>query len=776
MNWELAFTTSPEQVKDYKTIDELRRSGLNIIKASVPGCFESDLVKNGLEEDFYRGSNILNVYKYEKTHVYYFTEFNAFENDCLHFGCVDTVAEIYVNGELSCKCDDMFIEYVVSENIIEGRNQVVVHIIPPSDVSEDRVLPPYCDASGHTKESLFIRKAPHQFGCDTSPRILTKGLLKPVVLLRKRKCEIKNAYVRTKQIDLLEENATVAFSAEIEVRQDCQRDFKQLNYVAEIRDEKRTYSSSGEISANRIETTVEIPRAKFWWPRNYGKPFLYDAVIKVFDGQKQLCQFDSRIGIRTVELSAGGQDIYSVSGKKDANDFAFYVNGKRVFLYGANWTALDVMHVNDAERLPKAFECVTDLCCNVIRCRGNNVYESEEFYDLCDENGILVWQDFMMSGRVYPADAEFKETLSKEAEQVIKRLRNHPSAAVFCGDDECDLAAFRKTGDISAPDRNKLSRELLSGLVRELCPETPYLPSSPYISGTTKDISFFPEEHLGGSFEFFKKERVPERMTRFISDAVSVGMPSPSSLRQFITRDYQLSLKDPDGSYRDEYVLHTNASSFTAGDIHDEILKNAAKQTELLFGSLPDKMILFLRQSQICQAEALKSIIERCRIDKGHTSGVIWSFLADGWPQISGSVVDYYFNKKLAYSYIKRSQNPLCLMFDGKDNTGRYALHAVNDLQYGDQITYVIKDLTENGKIAASGIAEIKPDSNEILENVLLESKHFYLITWTPRAGRTYTNHYFTELPGVDYTTYITALRKASYNDFDGFDDFSKEP
>ena len=187
-------------------------------------------------------------------------------------------------------------------------------------------------------------------------------------------------------------------------------------------------------------------------------------------------------------------------------------------------------------------------------------------------------------------------------------------------------------------------------------------------------------------------------------------------------------------------------------------------------------MILFLRQSQICQAEALKSIIERCRIDKGHTSGVIWSFLADGWPQISGSVVDYYFNKKLAYSYIKRSQNPLCLMFDGKDNTGRYALHAVNDLQYGDQITYVIKDLTENGKIAASGIAEIKPDSNEILENVLLESKHFYLITWTPRAGRTYTNHYFTELPGVDYTTYITALRKASYNDFDGFDDFSKEP
>ena len=776
MNWEIAFTTSPDQVKEYKTIEELRKSGLNIMKATVPGCFESDLAANGLEEDFYFGSNILNARKYESTHVYYFSEFNAFENDCLHFGCVDTVAEIYVNGVLSAECDNMFIEYVVSDNIVDGRNQVVVHIIPPTEAAEAYTLPEYCRANEYTAESLYIRKAPHQYGWDIAPRILTKGLLKPVVLLRKRKCEIKNAYVRTKSVDLLEENAVVAFSADVDIRQDCQRDFKQLNYVAEIRDEKRVYSSSGDLAGNKIEASVEIPRAKLWWPRNYGKPFLYDAAIKIFDGQKLLCQYDSKVGIRTLELVTGAPAPASQDpGSREPDEFYFRINGKRVFLYGTNWTPLDAMHVNEEERLEKAFESIVDLGCNVIRCWGGNVYENDGFYELCDENGVLVWQDFAMACAVYPQDRKFAEMITKEAEYQVKRLRGHASLLIFSGDNECDLAAVSDSARPFLPDDNVITREVLHRIVEHLAPEIPYIPSSPYLKGPAPDQSMLPEDHLWGPRDFFKSDYYKNSKARFVSETGYFGMPSPASLKRFIPREKQWPLTDEDGGFHEEYILHETALSPSQEGLYTYRLPLLAKQIEKLFGSVPEKLILFLRQSQISQAEALKYFIERQRVKKGYSSGIIWWNLIDGWPQISDAVIDYYFTKKLAYSYIKRSQNPLCLMFDEKDNSGRYALHAVNDLQYGDQITYVIKDITENGKIVASGIAEIKPDSNEILEELLLESKHFYQIVWTPRAGKVYSNHYFTEIADVDYTLYITAIRKTGYNDFEGFEDVSRD-
>lgn len=776
MNWELAFTTSPDQVKEYKTVEDLRKSGLNVMKASVPGCFENDLVLNGYEKDFYYGTNILNARKYESTHVYYFAEFNAFENDCLHFECVDTVAEIFINGILTCECDNMFTEYVVSENIVEGKNQVVVHIIPPSVAAEQYSLPEYCFANEYTRESLYVRKAPHQFGWDIAPRLLTKGLLKPVLLLRKRKCEISNAYIRTKSVDFFEENAAVAFSCDVEIRQDCQHDFKQLNYVAEIRDEKRVYSQAGDLHGSRIDAVVEIPRAKLWWPRNYGKPFLYDAAIKIFDGQKLLCQFDSRIGIRTVELVTGpAPKLYPPGSDNDPDEFYFKINGKRVFLLGTNWVPLDAMHVGEEERLTKAFNSVVDLGCNVIRCWGGNVYESDEFYELCDENGVLVWQDFAMACAVYPRDKKFAAMISKEAEYQVKRLRNHASLLIFSGDNECDLAAYSWSGNNEIPDRNTVTREVLKGICRNLAPELPYIPSSPYLSGREPDLARLPEDHLWGPRDYFKSDFYRNNKARFVSETGYFGMPSPSSIKRFIPRDKQWPLRDEQGRFSNEYILHETALALSQDGIFTDRLPLLIRQVEVLFGSVPEKYILFLRQSQISQAEAFKYFIERQRVRKGYSSGIIWWNLLDCWPQISDAIIDYYFTKKLAYGYVKRSQNPLCLIFDEKDNSGRYALHAVNDLQYGDQITYVIKDITENGKIIASGIAEIKPDSNEILENLLLESKHFYQMTWTPRAGKTYTNHFFTELTDIDYTSYISAIRKTGYNEFEGFDDMSKD-
>ncbi len=216
---------------------------------------------------------------------------------------------------------------------------------------------------------------------------------------------------------------------------------------------------------------------------------------------------------------------------------ASQVNGERIFILGTNWVPLDAYHARDRERLDRAVEMVVDLGCNLVRCWGGNVYEDDRFFDLCDEAGILVWQDFAMACAVYPQDDAFGARLRDEVRAVVRRLRQHPSLALWAGDNECDETWVWTGGRRRDPNRNVLTRSVIPGVLREEDPSRPYLPSSPYVD----DVAFasgrrlLPEDHLWGPRDDYKGAFYTESVCHFVSEIGFQGCPGVESLERYLT-------------------------------------------------------------------------------------------------------------------------------------------------------------------------------------------------------------------------------------------------
>ena len=211
--------------------------------------------------------------------------------------------------------------------------------------------------------------------------------------------------------------------------------------------------------------------------------------------------------------------------------FMFKVNGVPILVKGSNWVPADAFHSRDAGRYEKILALFVDLKCNFLRSWGGNVYEDDAFFNICDRNGIMVWQDFAMADAVYPITDDFLDLIRQEAVSVVSKLRNHPSLALWAGDNEVDGAYLFHGLD---PAHNKINREVLPQVVFRCDPYRPYLPSSPYISpevAATGNHQLMPEEHLWGPRDYFKSTYYTEHTAQFVSEIGYHGCPAfpPSS-------------------------------------------------------------------------------------------------------------------------------------------------------------------------------------------------------------------------------------------------------
>ena len=437
-------------------------------------------------------------------------------------------------------------------------------------------------------------------------------------------------------------------------------------------------------------------------------------------------------------------------------------------MLGTNWVPLDAFHSQDPKRLDQALALLDDIGCNMVRCWGGNVYESDTFYDFCDAHGILVWQDFAMGCSVYPHDSEFMERLSKEAVYQIKRLRNHPALALWAGDNENDQALYDWNGFVRNPNHNILTRQLLPELVRMHDYARPFLPSSPYISEEVfAGNGLMPENHLWGPRDYFKGDYYKNTFCHFASETGYHGFPAVSSLKRFLRRPEVIFHEE--GTPTAEYLVHATCMEAKPDANYAFRIRLAYDQVVTLFGSASQELKEFVKQSQISQAEAKKYFIEKFRIGKWKRTGIIWWNLVDGWPQVSDAIVDYYFTKKLAYHYIKRSQQPLCLMFDELvDN--RITLVGVNDLAADKKISYrVVKIIPGQGtECVMTGQICLDADTAAEIGKLSIEEgeKTFYLIEWE-MDGKTYRNHYMTNILAIDYGKYLEALRICGMDQFE---------
>ena len=336
---------------------------------------------------------------------------------------------------------------------------------------------------------------------------------------------------------------------------------------------------------------IKIKNAKLWWPRGYGESPLYvfEASLLSPDG-KLLDSKRINVGLRTVNLKRS--DVFK---NGDKGEFAFYVNGRKIYIKGTNWVPLDALHSRDPQHLQKTLEMAVDLNCNMLRCWGGNVYESDAFYDFCDKNGILIWQDFSLACTTPPQDDDFAKAMEIEARSVVERLRHHPSLALWAGNNENDSSfywLFNSNRLNIDPSKERISRKVLPEVLYELDPTRPYLPSSPYYSNDVFENKADPSEvHLWGPRGYYKAPFYTSSNAHFVSEIGYHGCPNRESLEKMFDKKHLYPWTDA---------------------------KN-------------------LKWNKQWQAKA-------------------WWNLRDGWPILSDAITDYFFSKKLAYYYIKRVQ------------------------------------------------------------------------------------------------------------------------
>ena len=683
------------------------------ISARVPGEAELALMEAGIEPDPFYDENL---YRYRKYETYMWAYERAFcvpetreaRQWILRFEGINTYADVYVNGTLVGQADNMLIahEFDVTHAIGVGQENTVRVVIHSALLEARKKDYPVALSAEGLGDYVWQRKPPHSFGWDIMPRLPCSGLWRGVALESRGRARIAQAYYATRECDA--HRALLQFAYRYETR-----DISLEKYRVRITCGDTVLEKAAPFVSGSGGLVLENPR--LWWPRGYGEQNLYTVKMELLCGDEVLDTRTDTIGIRKIVIEHKMLP-------DDAGEFLVRINGCPILCKGSNWVPLDAFHSRDAARYAQALELFAQAGCNIVRCWGGNVYEDQEFFDLCDRLGLLVWQDFCMACAVYPQSQDFAQKIEQEAEHVIRKLRNHPCILLWAGDNEVD-EVYDGLGYEADNRYNAITREVLPRAVRMNDPYRKFLPSSPYIAMGVPRYSV-PEQHNWGPRGYFKDEFYKNTRAHFISECGYHGCPAPESLARFLPPERLWPYTNSSWMTHDTDYLPHGERGYNRNQL-------MADQVQVLFGSVPETLEEFSLLSQISQAEALKFFIERTRIHKWRRTGII---------------VDYYFHKKRAYQTVCRAQWPVLIAAD--EHAGwEHAIYLLNDGRESYEVTYVVKD-GDTGEVLLSG-AERSP-ANENLRlgavRVIPASRRLLVFEWQ-MEGKTYGSYYVTGFP-----------------------------
>ena len=723
---------------------QLMKMNWQSIPAVVPGNVELDLLASGKIKDPEKGNNIYDLSKYEAyewwyTRTFETPKFTLGEHIEIVFEGLDCFGTIFINNQLVGKTDNMLIDYrfditdLLKPGIV---NTICIRIDPAVAEGQKYLNGVIGTRMDFGAEAVNVRKAPHMYGWDIMPRLISAGLWREAYLEIQKPTRLKQVYWMTNSVDTLTKKARLILDWEFASDHPT---VDGLTMVVSLKKDSRVcFEKSYPLYTYCSHQSIPLDHVDFWWPRGYGVPSLYEATVQIVDNQKHvLDENHQKIGIRSAEL------IHSeITTKENPGEFEFKINGEKIFVRGTNWVPLDALHSRDKLHLKDAFEMITDLNCNMIRCWGGNVYEDHDFFDLCDQYGIMVWQDFAMGCTTYPQDNGFAEKIRKEAINVVLKLRQHASLVLWSGNNENDASlewTLRKHLD---PAMDRISRETLPRIIWEFDPIRDYLPSSPFYSEEYykqgNNAALLPEVHLWGPRGYYKDPFYTDVNAHFVSEIGYHGCPNKISLEKMFDPEYVYPWTKNE-EWNDEWLTksvrsHPNSRS----TIHRNDL--IIKQVKALFRDYPKDLDQFIFASQAVQAEAMKFFIEFWRMDKFRKSGIIWWNLRDGWPIISDAIVDYYNSKKLAYYYIRQVQSDVCVMI-GDAREGNHPVVAVNDTREEQSGNVVVKD-ADTGETIFSSPFVIPANGKFVIGTISERSKQaMWLINFSIGKDN-YTNHY----------------------------------
>ncbi len=739
------------------------------IEATVPGDVILDLQAAGKIEEPELGSNVYKLRSYEGYQWRYSRTFaspghGAEDYVFLRFGGIDCFAEIYLNGKHIGSTDNMLIEHEfdVTEAIKpQGQENNLEVIIRSSVVEGRKFIPPTISFEFAQPESIYARRAPHTYGWDIMPRLVGAGLWRDVVLSVESPVHFKDVHWFTTNVNV--ENKTAGVTAHMTVNLPVK--YQEAKTKAEItlsRNGKEAAKILAPIIAHASRFQIGLEDVDFWWPRGYGEAALYDAVVKILDEQGNILDTDTKkIGIRTIKL-----DYTDVHTEENPGRFCFVVNGEKIYVHGSNWTPLDALHGRDKQHLEAAMQTAIDLNCNMLRCWGGNVYEDHDFFDLCDENGIMVWQDFAMGCTMYSQDHDFQHAIAKEVRSVVTKLRSHPSLALWAGNNENDIAvASWSLGALGLdPNDDVVSRITIPNALYETDPTINYLPSSPYLSPKAMENgyneSILPENHLWGPRGYYKDNFYLGARALFVSEIGYHGMPNRSSLEKMFPSESVYPWSDVKNRRWNEDWL-TKSVRILEGQGYTPHRNNLMiNQVRLLFGEVPTDLDDFIFASQSVQAEAMKFFIERFR---GHKfapyTGMLWWNIRDGWPVISDAITDFYNSPKMAYYFIRNAQKDVCVMMNDPENGG-YPLVVANDTRE-DCTGKVTVTEVKSGKKVFEGEYSVAANGRTVIATIpARDGQGIFKICYTGRGGEELSNHYLYGTAPFKLDEYRDLLKK----------------
>ena len=571
----------------------------------------------------------------------------------LRFAGLDTFATILLNGEEIGRTANMFIahEFEVGTRLRVGINRIEVQFVPVLRALADKPYQKFArtTAFNFTGERVYARKMQCGFGWDWVHRLVTAGIWQSATLRSYRGARVEDIYVRT--VALGEERAELAVELTAAVRAGI-----PVRARVQIVDPAGSVVAEETMAAERWSEPVRmsVPHPQLWWPVGYGEQPLYECRVALLDEEGDtLDARTTEIGLRTVEL----EQIPDVVG----SSFTLLVNGTRVFCQGGNWVPADPFpsQVTPA-RYQRLIDQAQDARTVLLRAWGGGLYEPEPFWRACNRAGVMVSQDFLLACAHYPEDdPEWVEEIRAEFTAAIKMLRNHPSLAFWCGDNELGLG--------SKPDETwscrKLAEEVTAPLCARLDPSRPFRPTSP-CGGDPNNSPLAGDMHTNSQFQtdLTKTDMRGYRayidaMTgRFMSEYAASGSPPLRSVLRFMT---EADLTDPDMW---EYHTKNNPHSSNAQTLFQTVEHDAST----LYGraATPEQHV---RQLEYVQYEFIRLAMESARRRKFYCSGIQFWMYNDCWPAAGWSVLDYWGDRKAGWYGMASGCKPVVAALDLSD-------------------------------------------------------------------------------------------------------------
>jgi beta-mannosidase len=701
--------------------------------ATIPGTVQTDLLNLKKIPHPFKANNEDSIQWISENNWCYKTQFSVSEEvlskskHFLHFEGLDTYTSIFLNDSLVLKTNNAFRSWEIDiSDVLQLENDLQIKLQATDSI--EKTASNKLDYELPEAPRVFTRKPQFQYGWDWGPTIKTMGITKSISLVSYENVRFKEVFLKTNFIS----DSIANISAELTIHSQKQQ---EVSIRIINNNSKETFISKIEISPEQTEYHIpfNVKNPKLWWTHNLGTPFLYDIDVELLNDDYKKESFSKKLGIRSIELIT----------EKDSKGEGFYfkLNGKPVYMKGANYIPQNIFLPEvDQKDYSKLINDVVDANMNMLRVWGGGVYENSFFYQLCDAKGVLVWQDFMFACAMYPGDDEFLENIKQEAIENVKRLRHHPSIALWCGNNENSEGWYRwgwKDGKTEAQQQEiwegyyAVFNHILPRVVDSLHHSISYWESSPkfgrgdnryQLEGDAHDWWVW---HDGYPFEHFEEE-VP----RFMSEFGFQSFPSFEAIKYFTEQD----------------TINLNHPSFANHQKHARGFSLIREYMERNF-PVPSKGEDYVYMSQLLQAYGMTKGIYAHRRAKPYNMGTLYWQLNDCWPAVSWSSIDGLGNWKALHYQAKKAFENVIISTSKIEN--ELNVYIVNDTFSEIKDTLLISHLDFNGNVLfeEQQLVSSPINSSTIVYKYLLQNKEFDTNNTFLRItfGESESIHYFSK-------------------------------